>query len=163
MRERFLQRPSDLYLSRFSRYYLPLVILCCFVIPTLVPHFAWGETLWNSYFICAVFRYCFTLNMTWLVNSAAHMWGNRPYDKNIGSRENLIASIGAIGEGFHNYHHTFPYDYSTSELGWKINLTTMFIDFCALLGLAYDRRRVSKEVLRRRIQRTGDGSRNHGY
>lgn len=29
----------------------------------------------------AVIRYVLSLNFTWLVNSAAHIWGNRPYDK----------------------------------------------------------------------------------
>jgi len=55
--------------------------LLCFVLPMLVPVYVWGETWTNSWFVVAMFRYTFTLNMTWLVNSAAHMWGNRPYDK----------------------------------------------------------------------------------
>lgn len=149
---------------RFQRrYYLPLVITWCFIIPTIIPYFAWNESLWISYFVCSIFRYCFTLNMTWLVNSAAHMWGNQPYDKSHNARENIGVSLGAIGEGFHNYHHTFPYDYSASELGWEFNLTKFFIDSCAVLGLVYDRRKVSKEVLKRRVQRTGDGSHHHHH
>lgn len=66
------------------------------------------------------------------------------------------------GEGFHNYHHTFPYDYSTSEFGWRFNLTTAFIDLMCLLGLASDRKRVSKEVILARKMRTGDGSHKSG-
>lgn len=96
--------------------------------------------------------------MTWLVNSAAHLWGNRPYDATINPRENLGVCLGAIGEGYHNYHHTFPYDYSTSEYGWKVNPTTMFIDLMAKIGWAYDRKSVSENVLKMRIERTGDGS-----
>ena len=33
-----------------------------------------------------------------------------------------------MGEGFHNYHHTFPYDYGTSEWGFRLNVTTRFIN-----------------------------------
>lgn len=66
------------------------------------------------------------------------------------------------GEGFHNYHHTFPYDYATSEYGWKINLTTCFIDLMCFLGLASQRKRVSKEVVMARVQRTGDKSHKSG-
>jgi fatty-acid desaturase len=62
-------------------YYLIIMPVLCFVIPTLVPVYLWGETWTNSWFVVAMFRYTFTLNMTWLVNSAAHFWGNRPYDK----------------------------------------------------------------------------------
>lgn len=66
------------------------------------------------------------------------------------------------GEGFHNYHHTFPYDYSTSEFGWRFNLTTAFIDLMCFLGLASDRKKVSKEVILARKMRTGDGSHKSG-
>ncbi len=66
------------------------------------------------------------------------------------------------GEGFHNYHHSFPYDYATSEFGCKLNLTTCFIDFMCYLGLAKDRKRVSHETVMARIQRTGDGSHRSG-
>lgn len=91
------------------------------------------------------------------------MWGNKPYDKNINPVENPIVVIGAVGEGFHNYHHTFPFDYSTSELGGTWNVTTLFIDAMAALGLAYDRKRVSPEAIARRKQRTGDGSEWFGH
>ena len=43
-----------------------------------------------------------------------------------------------MGEGFHNYHHTFPYDYGTSEWGFRINATTLFLDAMAAVGLVYD-------------------------
>ena len=51
-----------------------------------------------------------------------------------------LISLLAWGEGFHNYHHTFPYDYSTSEWGLRLNVTTRFIDTMAWLGQAYDLR-----------------------
>lgn len=144
---------------RFQRrYYTRLVVIFCFIIPTMLPVWCWGETYWNSYFVATLLRYCVTLNATWLVNSAAHMWGNRPYDKTINPRQNKIVTFWAIGEGFHNYHHTFPWDYSASELGWKINLTTMFIEFMQWLGLAYDLKTVNPDMIKERRLRTGDGS-----
>nr|CBN81527.1 Stearoyl-CoA desaturase [Dicentrarchus labrax] len=151
------------------KYYKPSVLLMCFFVPMFVPWYMWGESLWVAYFIPAVLRYTMVLNATWLVNSAAHMWGNRPYDKNINPRENKFVAFSAIGmekriarEGFHNYHHSFPYDYATSEFGCKLNLTTCFIDFMCFLGLAKDCKRVSNEMVMARIQRTGDGSHRSG-
>ena len=82
-------------------------------------------------------------------------YGMKPYDTSIGPVENMGVSVLALGEGFHNYHHTFPYDYSTSEWGMRLNLTTAFIDTMAALGLAYDLRRPSPKVLEARILRTG--------
>ncbi|KAF4792145.1 Stearoyl-CoA desaturase 5 [Turdus rufiventris] len=144
---------------RFQRkYYKSSVVLMCFVIPTVVPWYLWGESLWNAYFLASILRYTISLNVTWLVNSAAHMYGNRPYDKNINPRQNTLVTLGAIGEGFHNYHHTFPFDYSASELGLKFNPTTWFIDFMFWLGLVTDRKQAPKEMIQARKERTGDGS-----
>ncbi|CAB3380398.1 Hypothetical predicted protein [Cloeon dipterum] len=104
-------------------------------------------------------RYVISLNATWLVNSAAHMWGNRPYEKGISPTENRSVAIAAFGEGWHNYHHVFPWDYKAAELGdYSMNLTTAFIDLCARLGLAYDLKSVPESLVRRRALRTGDGS-----
>ncbi|KAM4524365.1 acyl-CoA desaturase isoform 2-T2 [Odontesthes bonariensis] len=153
---------SDKVVMFQRRHYKMSVLLMCFFIPMVVPWYFWGETLWVAYFIPALLRYTLVLNATWLVNSAAHMWGNRPYDQNINPRENKFVTFSAIGEGFHNYHHTFPYDYATSEFGCKLNLTTCFIDFMCFLGLAKDRKRVSREVVLARLQRTGDGSHRSG-
>ena len=97
------------------------------------------------------------------MNSAAHLWGNRPYDKHINPAENLFVAAGATGEGFHNYHHTYPSDYSTSEFGWRINITTMFIDFMALIGQATDRKKPSAEIIQKRRLRTGDGTHTFGF
>ncbi|ERE80429.1 acyl-CoA desaturase 2-like protein [Cricetulus griseus] len=75
---------------------------------------------------------------------------------------NSLSKKRVESEGFHNYHHAFPYDYSTSEYRWHINFTTFFIDCMAALGLAYDRKRVSKAAVLARIKRTGDGSHKSG-
>ncbi|KYO25131.1 stearoyl-CoA desaturase [Alligator mississippiensis] len=144
------------------RYYKPSVVIMCFLVPTIVPWYFWGESLVISYFIPAILRYAVVLNATWLVNSAAHMFGNRPYDQNINPRENRFVVLGALGEGFHNYHHTFPFDYSTSEFGWHYNFTTAFIDLMYFVGLASDCKMASKEVIRARKIRTGDGSHKTG-
>lgn len=75
---------SDLYadpIIRFQhKYYLILMPLICFVLPVPIPVLLWNET-WVNSFCLNVFRYIFTLHASWLVNSAAHMWGDRPYDK----------------------------------------------------------------------------------
>lgn len=144
------------------RHYKLSVVMLCFVVPMFVPWYFWSESLWVGYFVPGLLRYAVVLNATWLVNSAAHIWGNRPYDKSINPRENPLVAFSAIGEGFHNYHHTFPFDYATSEFGIKLNFTTAFIDTMCFLGLAKDPKRVSKEVIMARRQRTGDGSYKSG-
>lgn len=79
------------------------------------------------------------------------MWGQRPYDKQIEPRENIFVSATAFGEGYHNYHHTFPWDYATSENGSKLNATKIFIDLMALIGQAYDLKSCTPEMIKRRV------------
>lgn len=153
---------ADPILAFQKRFYVPLVLIVCFILPSYLPAYLWGESAGVAYYTCGLLRYCWTLHMTWLVNSAAHMIGLRPYDKGISPSENRLVSWGAIGEGWHNYHHTFPYDYRTSELGWNLNLTMMFIDFMAKIGLAYDLKIVPDDVVVKRMLRTGDGNRLEG-
>jgi len=80
-------------------------------------------------------------------------------DRHINATENRFVAIGALGEGWHNYHHVFPWDYKAAELGaYSMNFTTLVIDFFAWIGLAYDLRTVSKSIVHNRVHRTGDGS-----
>ncbi|KAL6487167.1 hypothetical protein MHYP_G00037930 [Metynnis hypsauchen] len=157
---------SDLKADRVvmfqRRYYKLSVVVMCFLIPTLVPWCFWGESLWVAYFIPCLLRYTMVLNATWLVNSAAHMWGMRPYDSNINPRENKFVAFSAVGEGFHNYHHTFPHDYAASEYGSRLNITKSFIDLMCYFGLATDCKKVAQDTVLARIQRTGDGSHKSG-
>lgn len=108
-------------------------------------------------------RYCVSLHVTWLVNSAAHLWGNQPYDRTIGARENKYVSFASLGEGFHNYHHSFPWDYSVSEYGYHLNFSTLFIDVMAKVGQAYDLKKASNELVAARKLRTGDESDDHEH
>lgn len=77
----------------------------------------------------------------------------------------MTVAFLALGEGWHNYHHAFPWDYKAAELGnYTCNITTCFLDFCGKLGLAYDFKVASEELIRKRVLRTGDGSHHmHGH
>ncbi|XP_022827905.1 acyl-CoA Delta(11) desaturase [Spodoptera litura] len=153
---------SDIYnnpVLRFQKKYaIPFIGAVCFALPTLIPVYGWGETWTNAWHV-AMLRYIMNLNVTFLVNSAAHIYGKRPYDKKILPSQNIAVSIATFGEGFHNYHHVFPWDYRAAELGNNcLNFTTKFIDFFAWIGWAYDLKTVSKEMIKQRSKRTGDGT-----
>jgi len=115
----------------------------CFVFPTLFGHYVCGETYWVSFLVLGVTRYLAVLHSTWLVNSLAHKVGYKPYDTSINPTENAFVSLFALGEGWHNWHHTYPWDYATSEFGVlkRWNPTKFTIDFFASIGLVWDRKR----------------------
>ena len=139
-----------------DRYYIKLCLLFSVLIPAFVPWYFWGESALVSFFFLFAFRYITSLHCTWFVNSVAHLWGHKPYDKHSNPTDNPFVCYAAAGEGYHNYHHAFPFDYSTGEYGPKLNMTTIFIDIFAALGLVYDRRQVSQEAILKMRQRKGD-------
>ncbi|XP_043274167.1 acyl-CoA Delta-9 desaturase-like [Venturia canescens] len=141
------------------RLYVVLMPIFCFLIPTWVPIYFWNETPMLAWY-ATVFRYTVSLNLTWLVNSAAHIYGMKPYDNSISPTDHFMVAVGAMGEGWHNYHHVFPWDYKAAELGnYRTNLSTAFIDFFSSIGWAYDLKTVPVEMIEKRAARTGDGTR----
>ena len=147
---------SDPIVMFQRKYYYFLAIICSVTIPTVAPWYFWNESPLYAFLVCGAFRYTISLHVTWLVNSAAHLYGAKPYDKTINPTDNWFVSLSTIGEGFHNYHHVFPFDYATSEWGPSMNITTCFIDFWGALGLVYDRKQVSSNSILRVRQRLGN-------
>ncbi|KAI1286645.1 Stearoyl-CoA desaturase 5 [Halotydeus destructor] len=145
-----------------NRHYWALYMIFAVIVPTAVPVVIWNETWWNSLIISYFQRYLCSLHCTWFVNSTAHMFGTKPYNKHISPVENKWVSFCTFGEGFHNYHHTFPWDYATSELGHLLNINKIFIDFNYRLGLAYNLRKPSAQLVERQKWRT-NGFAHHDH
>lgn len=145
------------------KYYFRLVFVFNYLLPVFIPWYFWGISWWHAT-LMSVIRYIFVLHLTWLVNSAAHIHGSRPYDVRIGPREqNFWKYFMFLGEMYHNFHHVFPFDYKASEYGWfgQWNLTAMFIDLMAFFGQAYDLKTVSENVIQHRKDRTGENASKH--
>ncbi|KAL5278543.1 SCD family protein [Megaselia abdita] len=142
-----------------KKYYLIMMPLLAFAFPTVLAHYIFGMNYWYSFVTVGVLRYVMSLHYTWMINSVAHTFGNRPFDEKVSATDSLTTSIIACGEGWHNYHHVFPWDYKAAELGgFSTNFTCWLIDQCAKIGQAYDLKTASAEIVKRRVQRTGDGS-----
>jgi stearoyl-CoA desaturase (delta-9 desaturase) len=154
---------SDPILVFQRKYYFPMAIFNGFILTTFIPWYFWGESAFTAFYVAAVFRYVASLNVTFCVNSLAHFIGYKPYDTTITPTENVLTSITTMGEGGHNYHHTFPQDYRTSEFGRFVNWTTALIDLFAALGWVYDRKTVSKETIARQIAKFGPGGHSHPH
>lgn len=70
----------------------------------------------------------------------------------------MFVAFFAVGEGWHNYHHAFPWDYRASELGTPVNMTGYLIDKLAQWGYVYDRKSATHIMVKNRVMRTGDKS-----
>lgn len=61
--------------------------ILCFVIPTVIPVYFWNETWLNAFMIPTILRYTIGINVVWSINSFAHTFGYRPYDKYVCLRQ----------------------------------------------------------------------------
>lgn len=125
-----------------KKNYIVLSNLFCFGLPTLYGWYAW-DSLWIGYFYFGVLRWILLLHATWCVNSVAHIWGTKPYDERLSARQSAFTSLVAVGEGWHNYHHAYPYDYRASEFGWTAewNPSTLLLDGLGTLGLVWNQKK----------------------
>jgi len=101
---------------RFQRFFDPwFALYMCFIFPAQIAVKYWEEDFWNAYFVAGGLRYVYVLHCTFLVNSAAHLYGDHPYDVMSHPAENPYVSFFAIGEGWHNWHHKYPFDYGETD------------------------------------------------
>jgi stearoyl-CoA desaturase (delta-9 desaturase) len=126
-----------------TKHVRSLWVITSFVVPMLVSRL-WGETILNSFF-SSVIRQVFLMHCIWSVNSFAHMYGEKPYNTNIQPSENPLVSLFTFGEGWHNFHHTYPKDYRASDPD-KFNPTTFFIDSMASNDLVHDRKEMCEKT-----------------
>jgi len=130
----------------------------CFVFPAQIATHFWGESFWNGFFVAGGLRYVIVLHFTWFVNSAAHLYGDHPYDVLSYPSENPFVSFCSVGEGWHNWHHKYPFDYAASEFGIssQFNPSKLFIDCMAGIGLVTDRKRATAAWALGRARRDRD-------
>ena len=96
--------------------------------------YAWGG--W-PFVVWGIFvRTAFVYHGTWLVNSAAHIWGYQSYQTNEGSRNNWWVGLISYGEGWHNNHHAYPNSAAHGLRWWELDLTYLLIRVLWVLGLA---------------------------
>ena len=86
--------------ARFQfRHYLKLVALIGFVLPTALPVLLWGESWLYAFALCVGFRHCLSTHNICLINSAAHLYGTKPYNRKLMPSENLFVTYLSLGEG----------------------------------------------------------------
>jgi len=134
--------PVVAFQERFPAWFKSFV---CFIVPGLMTKYICGDSFWLGVLIPGAVRYLVSLHVSFCVNSFAHFFGDQPYDAKLWPRENVAVSLASLGEGWHNWHHKYPFDYAASEHGilQQFNVAKAFIDFAALIGQVDDRKRAT--------------------
>ena len=94
-------------------------------------------------------RIVVTHHTTFFINSAAHFFGTRPYTDANTARDNAFLAPFTYGEGYHNYHHMWQWDYRNGVKWYQFDPTKWLIFAMACVGLARGLRRVPDAAIRR--------------
>ncbi|KAI9591541.1 hypothetical protein BDF19DRAFT_454723 [Syncephalis fuscata] len=142
---------QDPILTWQYRNFLWIAPFMAFIFPTIVAGLCWGDWV-GGYFYAGIIRVVATQHATFCVNSLAHYLGEISYEDEQTPRDHYITSIITFGEGYHNFHHTFPRDYRNAVRWWQYDPTKWFIWSCSKVGLAYGLRRFPEnEVQKARV------------
>jgi stearoyl-CoA desaturase (delta-9 desaturase) len=113
------------FLDRF--HMLPTAILA------LILYLAggWQFIVWGMFV-----RSLLVYHSTWLVNSAAHIWGYQSYKSKDLSTNNWWVALLTFGEGWHNNHHAFQRSARHGLRWWEVDITYRTIQLLWMMGLA---------------------------
>lgn len=110
--------------------------------------FATGNVLGHLVFGVAL-RIVMTHHTTFFINSAAHMFGSRPYTDANTARDNWLLAPLTYGEGYHNFHHLWQWDYRNGALWYQWDPTKWLLNVLGWFGLVGQFRRVSRAAMTR--------------
>jgi stearoyl-CoA desaturase (delta-9 desaturase) len=124
------------------------------ILPTvlLALAFLWlggGHALVWGYFVSTVLLW----HGSFAINSLAHLWGTRRYATGDDSRNNWFLALLTTGEGWHNNHHHYQSSANQGFRWWEIDVTFYVLRMLEALGLVWDLRRPSREVIEGRDAR----------
>ncbi|KAF2072946.1 hypothetical protein CYY_005739 [Polysphondylium violaceum] len=136
---------ADPLLAFQDKYYLPISFITGWFVPMFICGLGWGD--WKGgFFIAGVASKVFMMQCTFCINSLAHYIGEATYTDQRSPRDSWITSLVTFGEGYHNFHHEFPYDYRNGIHASAYDPGKWLICFLSWFGLTYNLKRFPAEL-----------------
>ena len=146
-----VRRLSDLWSVRSirwqHRWYLAVAVATGLIAPMAIAA-TWGDP-WGGLFVAGFLRVGIMLQTTFCINSLAHLVGSRRYDKQSSARDSTLTALITFGEGYHNFHHRFPFDYRNGVRWWHYDPSKWLIWTMARLRLISTLRSASPSTIAR--------------
>ena len=133
---------KDGMINHQHRHYLAWAIFSGVLFPTALGALA-GNALGAFIFTVCV-RLTLIHHATFCINSFAHKFGTATHDVHATARDNWFMALLTNGEGYHNFHHSFPTDYRNGVRWYHWDPSKWAIAVLARLGLAWDLQKASK-------------------
>eukprot|EP00005_Dracoamoeba_jomungandri_P006328 CAMPEP_0174261822 /NCGR_PEP_ID=MMETSP0439-20130205/12373_1 /TAXON_ID=0 /ORGANISM="Stereomyxa ramosa, Strain Chinc5" /LENGTH=559 /DNA_ID=CAMNT_0015346413 /DNA_START=631 /DNA_END=2310 /DNA_ORIENTATION=+ len=118
-------------------FFIPLAFLVGIVLPTLIAGLWWGDW-WGGMLIAGVLSRVLVMQATFCINSVAHYWGEATYDDSRTPRDSWFVGLFTFGEGYHNFHHEFPYDYRNGAHWRAFDPSKWLIRLLSYFNLTYN-------------------------
>lgn len=83
---------------------------------------------------------------TFSINSLMHMFGNKRYESNDESKNNLFLALITLGEGWHNNHHYYMKSTRQGFYWWEIDITFYILKMFSWVGIVWDLKPVPKYI-----------------
>jgi stearoyl-CoA desaturase (delta-9 desaturase) len=135
----------DPILAFQHKYWLPLAFGVNFLLVGLCA-LVLGNPL-GMFVIAGMLRVLVVQHFTFCINSLAHIWGKQPYSHATTARDNWFLSLVTLGEGYHNYHHSFQWDYRNGPRWYNWDPNKWIIWMLSCVGLATGLRRTPMDVV----------------
>ena len=136
---------QDVWVRLQHRFYILLAIIMAFLLPTTIGA-ALGDAI-GGLVVLGVLRILVVHHSTFFINSLAHTIGEQPYSTRDSSRDSCVTALATLGEGYHNFHHTFPMDYRNGVRAYQYDPTKWWIRFLSWVGLARKLIKVPTETI----------------
>ena len=138
-----------------NKYYWSLSLFLSFVLPFLIGMIygrPLGGLLWGG-----VVRVTLVHHFTFFINSFCHFLGKRNYDINTTARDSWFMAFLTFGEGYHNYHHKFHWDYRNGIKWYNFDPSKWIIKSLSFMNVAYDLRKAPDyRILKAKINTLND-------
>jgi fatty-acid desaturase len=121
------------FLDKYFFFLFLAVAALLFIVGMLVDGWQLGLSLvvWGC-----MLRVVYVWHITWLVNSATHLWGYQTFNTKDNSRNNWWVALLTFGEGWHNNHHAFQRSSRMGFAWYEFDVTFWIIQFLQRMGLA---------------------------
>ena len=146
-----VRRLDDLWSLRSVRWQhrcYPVVAVATGLLAPMAIAATWGDP-WGGLLVAGFLRAGILLQATFCINSLAHLVGTRRYDRRSSARDSTLTALVTFGEGYHNFHHRFPFDYRNGIRWWHYDPSKWLIWTMARLRLITRVRSASPSTIAR--------------